>query len=292
MATINIPAPLDRWRINGLDLHTVAWQVEGRDGQMVGPELLADDLPVAGWHGELDPYAEAGQQRRPFGRGSWKLTAWVLGVDPITGAIIPELGSLAAAQARGQEILRALYARSVLIEHVRADGTTRQAVGHLDGRGVPVELNPDSPWFGRITADLLLSDPFWYEPGSPTTVSGSYTTGATIDLSAFAAASAPMRAVTIEYGPGSNPNLSHAGTNLAWLSVITSGRSLGINTDPRDPSLYAAAGAWTPTYPPLQYSPGPSWFELDPRVPTATITHTGGGSLSVSITARLAHLTA
>lgn len=292
MATIAIPEPLDRWRLNALDLHTVAWQVEGREGQMVGPELLADDIPVAGWHGELDPHVDPGQQRRPFGRGSWRLTGWVLGVNPTTGAVLPELGSLAAVQARGEELLKALYARSVQVQHVRADGTTRQAYGHLDGRGVPVELNPNSPWFGRIKADLILPDPFWYDTATPPTVTGSYTTGATVDLSAFTAASAPMRAVTVEWGVGNNPVLSHAGGALGWGSVISSGRALGVNTDPRDPSLYAAAGAWTPSYTPLTYTPGPAWFELDPNSPTAVLAHTGGGSMAMSITARLAHLTA
>ncbi len=291
MATISIPEPLDRWRLNSTDLHTVAWQVEGREGQMVGPEILADDLAVAGWHGELDPHAEQGQQRRPFGRGSWKLTGWVLGVDPLTGAVLPEYGSLLAAQQRGEELLRLLYARSVRVEHVRGDGT-RQAVGHLDGRGVPVELNPASPWFGRIKADLVLPDPFWYDTGSPVTASATLATGGTLSLAAFAAASAPMRNTTVEFGVGNNPSLAHAGGFVAWDGVITSGRALGVGTNPRDPSLYAAAGAWTPAYSGLRYSPGPTWFELDPTVPTAVLSHTGGGSQFVSVTAQLAHLTA
>lgn len=292
MASITMHEPLDRWRINGLDLHTVAWQIEGREGQMVGPDLLADDLQVAGWHGELDPHAEQGQQRRPFGRGSWKLTGWVLGVDPVTGQVLDWSGSLAAAQARGDELLRALYSRRVVIEHDRTDGTTRQAVGHLDGRGVPVELNPQSPWFGRISADLILPDPFWYPTSPPVTVTASVTNGGTVDLSPFAAASAPMRAAIVEFGPGNNPSLAHAGGALSWLSTISSGRALGVATDPKDPSLYAAAGSWTPSYTPLQYTPGPSWFELDPTQPTATLGHTGGGTMQVSVTARLAHLTA
>lgn len=292
MVSIEIPEPLDRWRLNALDLHTVARQVEGREGQMVGPDLLADDIPIAGWHGELDPHGEQGQQRRPFGRGSWKLTGWVLGVDPVTGAVLPQLGSLAAVQARGEEILRELYSRTVRIEHVRADGTTRQAYGHLDGRGVPVELNPNHPWFGRISADLTLPDPFWYDTAAPVSVSASLATGGTLDLSAFSAASAPQRSVTITFGAGNNPSLTHAGGVLTWGSTISAGRVLGLACDPRDPSLYAAAGAWTPTYAPLSYSPGPSWFELDPSAPTASLVHTGGGQMAVSVTARLAHLTA
>lgn len=292
MATIAIPEPLDRWALNGVDLHTLAWQVEGRDRQMVSPELLADDIAVAGWHGELDPHGLPGQQRRPFGRGSWRLTGWVLGVDPTTGAVLDWAGSLAAAQQRGEELLRILNSRTVTIRHTRTDGTTRQAVGHLDGRGVAVDLVPQSPWFGRIQADLILPDPFWYDTGSPVTVAASLTTGSTLDLSPFASASAPMRATQVEFGPANNPGLSHAGNVITWGSIITAGRALGINTDPRDPALYAAAGTWTPTYEPLAYSPGPAWFELDPTVPTATFVHTGGGTASVSVTARLAHLTA
>lgn len=283
---------VDTWLVNGVDLAGVAHNIEASDGLFSAPGVLADDLPVAGWHGELDPHAEPGQQRRPIRPGVWSAQMWVLGVDPSTGALLDGQAGLIACQNRITALARLFHSRSLAITHQRHDGTSRRAVGHLSGDQIQFDVRPGSPWFGRFFVEVVLPDPFWYDTGSPVTASASVSTGGPIDLSPFAAASAPMRNCLIEFGPGSNPSLSHAGNTLSWLSVIASGQSLGVNTDPRDPALYAAAGAWTPSYLPLAYTPGPTWFELDPTVPTASLTHSGGSVMQVSVTAQLAHLTA
>lgn len=217
---------------------------------------------------------------------------WALGVDPVSGIDLSDSASLRAVQDRITVLTRLLYSRSLTIIHHREDGTQRQAIGHLSGSPIGFSMTPGSPWFGQFNIEVTLPDPLWYVTGPPVTVTGSYTSGQTVNLTPFAAASAPMRAVTVEWGPGSNPSFAHAGGALSWLSVISTGRSLGVSCDPADPSLYAAAGSWTPSYTPLAYSPGPSWMELDPTSPTGVLTHTGGGAMSMSITARLAHFTA
>lgn len=280
------------WLINGMDLGSVAHNIEVTEGLFNSPGQVGGDIDVSGWHGSLDPHSLPGQQRRPLKPGRWSAQMWILGVDPTTGAGLSSSAGLAACQARITELTRLFYSRSLEITHEREDGTSRRAVGHLADDPLGIELRPGSPWFGRFVVDVTLPDPLWYDTAAPVTVSASLATGGVLDLSDFAAASAPQRSVTIEFGPGNNPSLAHAGGYLGWGSVIASGQALAVACDPRDPSLYAAAGAWTPSYEPLSYSPGPSWFELDPTVPTAVLTHTGGGAMDVSVTARLAHLTA
>lgn len=279
------------WLVNGVDLDAVAWSIETTDGLQVTPKWLADDLEVAGWHGSLDVHGEAGQQRRPFKSGRWKASMWVLGVDPSTGANLPQGPGLAAYMARVDELARLFHSRSLTIAHVRPDGTTRQAVGHLAAEPLDFTLSPGSPWFGRFVVDVVLPDPFWYEAAA-TTVSATLATGGVLDLSVFAKATAPMRAVDLRFGPGNNPSLSHAGGFFAWDGVIAAGNELLAKCDPRDPTLGAGTGgAWSPAYSGIRYGPGPSWFELDPRVSTAALSHSGGGSMSVSVSARIAHLT-
>lgn len=278
------------WFVNNVDLDTVASVIETTEGHRSTPGLVGEDLSVVGWHGGLDVHAEPGQQRRPFGVGRWSAQMAVHGVDPTTGARLPNGESLGAVLDRVDQLNRMFHARSLTIRHVRPDGSIREATGHLSSEPLDHTLLPGSPWFGRFVVEVVLPDPFWYAP-TPVTVEATLATTGVVDLSPFAAATAPMRAVDLRFGPGNNPSLAHAGGFWAWDGVISSGRQLGAQCDPRDPSLFAAVGAWSPAYSGIRYSPGPSWFELDPTSPTAVLTHLGGGTQFVSVTARLAHLT-
>lgn len=281
---------VDTFLVNGEDLRSLAWRIETGEGLQSTPAWQGDDLEVAGWYGSLDVHGESGLQRRPFGPGTWSARMWVKGVDPDTGALPSDPEDLAQYLANVDRLTRLFHARSLTISHPRADGD-RQAVGHLGGNPLDFTRVPSSPWFGSYRVDVVLPDPFWYEPVPVTASSPGLATGGVLDLSAFTKATAPMRAVDLRFGAGNNPSLSHAGAFWAWDGVIGSGNELGVACDPRDPSLFAAVGAWSPAYSGIRYNPGPSWFELDPNTPSATLAHTGGELMSVAVTARIAHLT-
>lgn len=281
---------IDTYLVNGVDLRSLAWRIEAGEGLQTTPAWEGDDLAVAGWYGSLDVHAEAGQQRRPFGPGRWPVRMWVQGVDPETGAMPSDPDDLARYLTNVDTLTRLFHARSLTIVHPRADGD-RQAVGHLGSEPLDFTRQPSSPWFGQFVVDVVLPDPFWYEPVTAT-ASATLATGGVLDLSVFAKATAPMRAVDLRFGPGNNPTLSHAGASFGWSGVIAAGNELLARCDPRDPTLSAGTGgAWSPAYSGISYLPGPSWFELDPRVSTATLSHTGGGTQFVSVSARIAHLT-
>lgn len=280
----------DTYLVNGTDLRSLAWRIETGEGLQSTPAWQGDDLDVAGWYGSLDVHAEAGQQRRPFGPGTWSVRMWVKGVDPTTGALPSDPDDLAQYLANVATLTRLFHARSLTVVHPRADGD-RQAVGHLGSKPLDFTRVPSSPWFGQFVVEVVLPDPFWYEPAA-VTASATLATGGVLDLSVFAKATAPMRAVDLRFGPGNNPSLAHAGATFGWGGIVEAGTELLARCDPRDPTLGAGVGgAWSPAYPGMSYGPGPSWFEIDPRVSTATLTHTGGGSMPVSVSARIAHLT-
>lgn len=278
--------------VNGFDLRNVAWRIETGQGLQQTPAWQGDDLDVAGWYGSLDVHAEPGQQRRPFGPGRWgPVRMWVKGVDPQTGAMPSDPSDLARYLANVDTLARVFHARSLTIVHPRADGD-RQAVGHLGGDPLDFTRQPSSPWFGQFVVDVVLPDPFWYEQ-LPVTAAAVLPNGGSLSMAPFAKATAPMRASELRFGPGNNPSLQHAGGFWAWDGITATGRELIAQCDPRDPVL-VGGGSWpanTPAYAGIRYSPGPSWFEIDPTVPTATLTHTGGGSMSVAVSARIAHLT-
>jgi hypothetical protein len=78
---------------------------------------------------------------------------------------------------------------------------------------------------------------------------------------------------------------------VAYDGVISAGRQLTL--DCSDWSVGTGSGtAWTPDHSKIRYSPGPGWFEFDPTATLAAqLTHTGGGSMFVSYTARKRYLT-
>ena len=88
------------------------------------------------------------------------------------------------------------------------------------------------------------------------------------------------------FGAGSNPRLSTAWGHVGWNNVISAGRQLGIDTATGTTNS-AAGTSWTPGYDALTYAPGPRLFEVDPsEALTATLTHTGGGSMTVQVTGK------
>lgn len=276
----------DPYLINGVDLATRAVALSTAEGLQDDPERRSRDVEIPGRHGVLDVGSDPTAQRRAYGPGWITFTGWVKGVDPVTGAW-PD-GTLATYFARVDDLMSMFHARSLQIDHVRPDGI-RRAVARLAAAITPAR-EPASPWFGRWQAKCVIPGAFWADV-DPTTVSGTLATGGALSLAAFDGATAPLDDLEIRFGPGSNPSLIQGGTFVAYDGVISSGRELLIDVGAR--RLTAGAGtAWTPTYAALRYGPGPSWFELDPTAASQVfLTHTGGGSMSCSVSGRRKYLT-
>lgn len=280
----------DTYVVNGVDLRSLAWRIETAAGLQDQPEQRGDDVVIPQMHGTLDPAADAAAPRRRYGPGTITFNMWVKGVDLSTGLAPTSFDDMSAYFARLSTLERLFAARTLSILHPRPDGD-RRAIGRVLTPIKPVR-EPSSPWFGRFVTECTIPSAFW-RGVSPVTAAATVATGASVPLSPFASSSAPIADAVLTFGPGSNPLLTYGGGYFRYNGVIAAGRQLQVDCSTWQ--LGPGAGtAWVPSLTNVEYNPGPSWFEFDPAsaggAPAAVLAHTGGGTMSVSITARNAYL--
>lgn len=271
------------YTINGVPLATVASRIETAEGLQSTPGVVGDDVPVVGLDGALDPY-QLGQQRRPDGPGGITFRLSMLGVGSELGAA-GGYGSLQEYLDNCDAMIRLLHARPLTIDATRPDGTVRRAVGHLvPGQSLDFTRQVSSPAFGTYVAAIAIPSGHWTDTTDLTIGPLSLATGASVDLSAFAAATAPCTDLLVTFGACSNPKLEKSDGYFRWAGTISSGRELRLRTSVG--IIDAGTGTvWDPGYgAELDYSPGPRMFEIDPSQSlAATFTHTGGGTAEVTI---------
>lgn len=273
---------MTEFSLNSVPLRNFAQRVTTAEGTQTAAELVGDNVQLPGRDGTLDVYA-LGQQRRPDGEGRFTVALSMKGVDPVTGEF--DAGTtLQTYLDNCDDMIRRWYARTLTVDALRPDGTTRRAVGHLmPGESLDFTRERSSPAFGTYVASMAIPSGRWTDTEPVTTGVQAIASGFNLDLSAFAAATAVCTDLELTFGPVANPRLDKADGYFAWNGTITSGRQLlvitrtGITDD-------GTGTAWTPGYSALEYSPGPRYFEIDPSQPLeATLTFDGGGTTQVEI---------
>ncbi|QJY46650.1 hypothetical protein [Pseudonocardia broussonetiae] len=274
----------DTYLVDGVDLHNYATRIEVAENLQSTPDPVGEDIVLPGRDGAIEVYGLPGQPRRPDSTASITFTMSLMGVDPDTGEFVGDDGSAEHYFARWDELVRLFHRRRFPIDHPRPDGT-RRAYGHLEA-GLAPSREPASPWFGRFSASVAIPAGHWEDLTDTSTGTVSLTTGGTLPLAVFAAATAPCTGLRVRFGAGSNPRLTLSTGYLGWAGVISSGRQLLVDAATGLTSQ-GTGTAWTPGYAGLDYSPGPGLFEIDPSEPlSAVLTHTGGGSMSVEVAGR------
>lgn len=271
--------------LNGEPLRNLAQWISTADGLQSAAAILGENVTLPGLDGAHNPY-ELGQQRRPDGEARLTVALSMKGVDPDTGAWLPgttEQTYLTNCDA----VIRRWYARSLVIDAEREDGTVRRAVGHLvPGESLDFTRERSSPAFGTYIAQVAIPSGRWTDLDADAVTTGVQTlaSGTNLDLSVFAAATAVCTDLRVTfYGGKSNPRLDKSDGYLARGGAISSGRQVRFVT--RTGVIDAGTGtAWTPGYSGLDYSPGPRYFEVDPDQPLeATLSFDGGGTMGVEV---------
>jgi len=282
-----VPTGQDTYYVEGIDLTGFAWRIETAEGLQNTPGVVGEDVVLPGRDGAVEVFGGFGQQRRADGIGQIVFSLWLKGVSASTGLIPGGSDTPTEYFARWDELVRIFHRRRVTIDHVKGDGTIRRAVAHLQpGDSIGPARNPSSPWFGRFKATFAIPGAHWTDTTTVTTGQQTLTTGGALSLAAFAGATAACTELTVVFGAGSNPRLSTAWGHVGWNNVISAGRQLGIDTATGTTNS-AAGTSWTPGYDALTFAPGPRLFEVDPsEALTATLTHTGGGSMTVQVTGK------
>ncbi len=269
--------------VNGVSLDTYAVMLRDSSGLMITPDIQEGDIEVAGRHGALLA------PTRRYATGRIVLRLWVAGALP-DGSIPPGSNERREFFARRDELIRLFHARPVNVDYTPDLGVVpyRRAVCELDEALSFTRIGARAD--AAVNVALRIPEAFWADLAA-TTASATVATGGTLNLSAFAGANAPIGDGVITFGAGNNPTLIQGSTFVAYDGVISAGRQLTL--DCSDWSVGTGSGtAWTPDHSKIRYSPGPGWFEFDPTgVLSAQLTHTGGGSMFVSYTARKRYLT-
>lgn len=275
--------------VDGWDINNAVGGVEVDEGTHDTPDPGGDTVAVEGLDGEWDPYGGPGQPRPPDGPGLLTLDMWLIGGAAPNGNV-PAGSSTANEYFRvWDDLVRRFHRRRLTIDWV-GSGDTRRAVGRLVS-GLKPSRDRGSPWYGRYKAVIRIPAGHWVDLNPVSTGVQQLGNGGTLDLSVFAAATAPCTELLVRFGPRSStilaPRLATSYGYVGWTGSIAAGRQLEFDT--ATGLLGPGSGAaWTPgagTF--EEYSPGPRLFEVDPSEPLlATFTHSGSGTVPVEVLGR------
>lgn len=282
--------------INGTSLDNLLAQgVEGSQGLHTVPAKRGSNVEVPGRHGAKHI---PGKRYQP---AALVLPMWVRGVNP-DGSVPSDASARLTFHQRVRELV-ALFTvgELVTVRHTLTDGTAREITGEVtDLIDFTIEGVGRST-LGRVSVGLTCADPFWTDLAA-TTATFALATGATRTLTEFAAATAPMEDLIVSFGPGTNIELSQPAVSslLAYDGPITAGRKLAVDTaEWTATGTVDAGGTWLPATAPTQHirrirhGRHPRLWYLAPTRPAAPVVrlvHTGGGTVSVTISGKQRHL--
>lgn len=269
--------------INGVSLASYAFMTSDISGLMRVPERRGDNVVVPNRHGRIQTVG------KKFDANEVVLPLWVVGADPVTGALPTLAEELEEFFVRRDQLLQLLYANPMTLAYTRPDGHVVQA------RGEVVDVLDFTRRYAeplaQVSVAIELIDAFWEDAASVSqNVVGP--TGTEVELTAFAGATAPISDTVITvFGPCNNPMFTHGSQWVRYNGVVNAGQQLQIDIG----SWIVGPGTGTIWLPEIrnveQGRPGP-WFEIDPAtVPySVTFTHTTGVSATATISGRRKYL--
>lgn len=281
--------------VNGTPLDDLTAQgIAGAEGLHRVPGKRGKNIRVPGRHGELHV---PGKRYEP---AALVLPLWARGVLPD--------GTLPADEPARLEVHRRLRALTrlftvgelVTVRQTLTDGTAREISGEVTDAIDWSLLNSGRATLGKVAIGLDCPDPFWTDLAD-TTATATLVAGQTATLTDFASADAPMDDLRVAFGPGSNPELSQPSTGafIAYDGTIATGRKLVVDAAAWSVTgTVDAGGTWQPGSAPSQHiarirhGRHPRLFTLAPQdpAPAVRLTHTGGGSMTVSVVGRRRYL--
>lgn len=274
--------------VNGVNILTLATMVETGTPLLSGAPLRGEDLVVPGRDGRLPV------TRRWYDQTTFTLPMWIKGIDPVTGLVPGGSDAMNEFYKRADTMtqLFAADAQPFDIIHTRTDGQQRQALCRLAGDPIAFTRDKSSPMFGRFGVALTIPDASWRDAAAVTPQTISSATGATQTWTNFLGATARMTDLVLTFGPGSNPALTQGGVSFSYGGVIAAGRKLVVDCGTWDVTgTIDAGGTWTPTFSAIAHAGDARFFVLAPNKtpgssPQTVLTHTGGGSMSVTLAGR------
>lgn len=255
---------------------------------LAGPGRRTENVEVPGRHGQLRT------PRKRYDRTELVLPFWVVGINP--DGTIPGPGAGAEAfYARVAEIVAAFGADVVELVHGLPDGSARrlevEQLAALDpSRKLPGEA-------GTLSFKVVAWDPFWTDVGPELTATGTSTGASTAwPLTAFSGATAPMDdlvlTLTATAGTVPNPRVEHDGLSVSYLDTLTEGQAVTIDCGTWE---VTGSGGLVRDYARVRKTGGEArYLAITPpadvtAAPVASLSHTGTGTLTATLTGRRRH---
>jgi hypothetical protein len=268
----------DSITLNGTNLSSLVRNVEDLSSILRAPAVRGDNAVIPGRHGQLY------KLERVYDAGSFVLPMWIIGADTVTGNTLFGDAAISSFYARVDELQALLHAGSLTFDHTLPDGSVRRAVAELTDEPLDFTRQLGSPLVGRVVAPVKIPSAFWTEVATTTqTLSG--TTGATLTFTSFSGATAPMDELTVTFGPSSNPRITQGRCWLQYGNVIGGGQTAVFNSATWQ---FNGTGGLVLNFANIAHVGSARWFELTPGTPLGTapavvLSHTGGGSASVTL---------
>jgi hypothetical protein len=269
---------LDGLSYGGLGLATPAITAVDLSGTLSLPERVGENVPVPGRHGMV---------RAPRKKYGGRIAPFEIQVRGVTAAGLVPADPRAQVYANLRELGAALAVDAAPLVHVLPDGSQRQVTAECRAAVEPTRAKLGT--LVRIPVAFESHEAFWRALATTTVGPFGLTTGSTRLLTEFATSDGTIDDPVITFGSGSNPVLTDVATGvfIAYDDVIGAGRTLVLNCATWQGS---GTGGLVFDRTKLRVSAGEGrWFALDPvrgSAPTVRLTHTGGGSMQVTIAAR------
>lgn len=264
--------------VNGVSLASLAYMLGDISGINTSAPRRGENILVPGRNGALLV------PRKKYDTAEIVLPLFIAGCLP-DGSVPAGSSALKEFFARRDELLRLFAADTVQLDYTSDGIMFRRAVCEVvdvldfTRRGAQPEA--------QVSVALRILDAFWSDVADVAqTFTG--TTGLSGSLTAFESATAPMDALKVTFGPGSNPRVTQGAVWLQYSGVIGAGQTVVIDSGTY---LVTGTGGITASRTNVTHSGEQRLFVLVPgNPPQVVFTHTGGGSASVTFTGRRKYL--
>jgi hypothetical protein len=183
-------------------------------------------------------------------------------------------------------LTRIFGAELVELVHTLPDGSQRSVVGEV------LEVIDFTSMAGggraEFAVSLVVPGAFWSDVDS---ITATFSGTGVWSPSAFSGATAPMDDLQVTFvGPSNNPRVQSGDVWLRYGAVLTAGQSVIL--DCASWSL-TGGGGLVPNYGAVTHGGDARWFVLHPGttvVPSVTVSQTGTGAMSTSLSGRRKYL--
>lgn len=266
--------------VNGVNLKTLAKNVETLGATLQVPARRGDATPVAGRHGAL------GSTRNYYEPRTMPWPMWVQGTDD--DGLVPVGQTRRTQFYKNLDTLTRLFAQPSLdIRHTLPDNSIRQIFGKCVA-SIDFSTSGATP-LGKYSVELLCLKPFFQDVNTTTQSFGIGGTNANLSLTNFDGATAPMAEMVFSFtGPMNNPKIQDpiTGVWFQYNETFTAGK--GITVDCATWGI-TGIGGYVVDYAKAVHAGSGSFYEVTPPLtgPAAvTFTSTGGTGGTVAFTGR------